>query len=62
MVTCMSVYQPKNLNQDCLIAVATIQNSAKKENEGKLKGIHILRVNRTTSKIEPVCYMDFGWH
>jgi hypothetical protein len=60
MITAISVFQGTSAAQDPLLAVSTIQNNHNGDNEGKLKAIHIFKLNQTTNKIEPMCYHDFG--
>lgn len=61
MITSISVFQNPKSTQDPLVAVSTIQNNVNGDAEGKLKAIHIYKVNQASNKIELVCYKDFGW-
>lgn len=61
VITCISVYQQLGSTQDPLIAVSTIQNNLNGNNEGKLKAMHIYKINQTSNQIEFVFYQDFGW-
>ena len=60
MITAISVYQNPSGTQDPLIAVSTIQNNVQGDSEGRLKAIHIYKIDQVKNQIELVCYNNFG--